>query len=127
MKQKVRNQSTRVVDGGPDYSTFLETNARLRGGDAYESPQANADNLAEGDGYWSVNEATRDVQRKVRLMLEQAKQVLTDRQYNAFVLVDIKKLKIREAAKVMEINFQRVNQLVTRARVKLQGVYSGLD
>jgi RNA polymerase sigma factor (sigma-70 family) len=125
MKQKVRNQSTHIGKSNQDYHAFVARNSA--NGDAPESTQANADTLSEAAGYWHVDDATKEVQRKIRLMLDKAKQVLTDRQYNAFVLVDIKKLKLREAAKVMEINYQRVDQLVTRARIKLQGVYNAID
>jgi DNA-directed RNA polymerase specialized sigma24 family protein len=119
MKQKVKFQNVRDNNGGPDYEAH-NAQAQFEG---TEATQANPDTLLESAAYWHVDEATKEVQARVRLMLERAKQVLTDQQYNAFVLVDLKKLKLRDAAKVMEINYQRVDQLVKRARLKLQKVY----
>lgn len=118
MKLKVKNQGTRVLEGGQDFGTYIENSPKGA------ARQARLDNLSEAAAYYHIDEATQEVQRRVRLMMQKAKQVLTERQYNAFILVDIKKLKLREAAKVMEVNYQRIDQLIKRARLKLQKVYT---
>lgn len=118
MKLKVKNQGTRVIDGGQDFGTYIENSPKGA------ARQARLDNLSEAAAYYHIDEATQEVQRRIRLMMQKAKQVLTERQYNAFILVDIKKLKLREAAKVMEVNYQRIDQLIKRARLKLQKVYT---
>jgi DNA-directed RNA polymerase specialized sigma24 family protein len=126
-KLKIRNQSIRTVDSDVTYADYLRNKETSEGDGAKETYHANPDMLTEAAGYWAVDEATKEVQVKVRLMLEKAKQVLTQQQYNAFVLVDLKKLKLRDAAKVMEVNHARVDQLIKRARLKLQAVYHGLE
>jgi DNA-directed RNA polymerase specialized sigma24 family protein len=125
-KLKVQNQAVRASLDGVTYEEFLQKKNTGDGG-VRESHQANPDSLTEASGYWHVDEATKELQGKVRLMLEKAKQVLTVQQYNAFVLVDLKHLKLRDAAKVMEVNHARVDQLIKRARLKLQAVYNALD
>jgi DNA-directed RNA polymerase specialized sigma24 family protein len=125
-KQKVHFQNIPEAEmSGTDYTTWAANrSAEGRGGHV---PHAEPNELAEGAGYWAVDDATKEIQEKVRLMLQKAKQVLTTQQYNAFVLVDLKKLKLRDAAKVMEVNHARVDQLIKRARLKLQAVYNALD
>lgn len=118
MKLKVKHRGTRVIEGGQDFGTYIENSPK---GAAH---QARLDNLSEAAAYYHIDESTQEVQRRIRLMMQKAKQVLTERQYNAFILVDIKKLKLREAAKVMEVNYQRIDQLIKRARLKLQKVYT---
>jgi DNA-directed RNA polymerase specialized sigma24 family protein len=119
---KVANQPIREIESTMDYGT---QHSMLGLPDGVETSQANPDVLTADEAYWAVSDGTKEIQARVRLMMEKAKQVLTGQQYNAFVLVDLKELKLREAAKVMELTYGRVDQLVKRARLKLQRVYEG--
>jgi len=90
-----------------------------------ETPRANPDSLDESMGMYEIQEADKEVQGRVRKLLDIAKQILTDQQYKVFVLVAVKEPAFteREAAKVMGISRARAHQLWTVAREKLQVAY----
>lgn len=95
-----------------------------------ESDTANGDGRAfnqKGD----IQSLMREVERqeettvRVRKLLALSKQLLTEQQYNVFIMLAVKEphLTEREAAKVLSITPGRVHQLWAKAQKKLQEAY----
>lgn len=125
---KVKKQYLRELGSDQTYDKWLHNPKKHHFGPAGqdgipESAQANPDTLTEDQSYYAIDEATQEVQARVRKMVDMAKQVLTVRQYNAFVLVTLKGLSTVAAARALEVNHQRISQLIAIAHKKLQRVY----
>lgn len=71
-------------------------------------------------------EIENEVTGRVRKLLNLAKQVLTEQQYNVFILTMVKDpaLTYREAGKVLGISFGRVRQHADALRAKLEKAYN---
>lgn len=122
-KKIVRVQETKVVSG-PDYWTKVHNkDQRNAEGDLVENIQANPDQLTEDQGFYAVDEATRETQQRVQKLLRVAKQLLTEQQYKAFDLCLLQCKTVREAARMLKLSPGRVDQLLQKSRHKLQVVY----
>lgn len=71
-------------------------------------------------------EIEAEVTGRVRKLMELAKQILTQQQYNVFILTMVKDpaLTYREAGKVLGISFGRVRQHADTLRAKLERAYN---
>lgn len=94
-------------------------------GELDEHVRANPDSLDQAMSMYEVSEAAKEVQERVRKLLDLAKQILTEQQYNVFVMRAVKEpaLTEREIAKVLSITPGRVHQLWETASKKLQKAY----
>lgn len=90
-----------------------------------ENPRANPDCLDQAMSMYEINESDKEVQGRVRKIIDIAKQILTQQQYNVFILLAVKDpaLTEREAAKALSLSRGRVSHLWKVARVKLQTAY----
>ena len=94
-------------------------------GDLDEHVRANPDSLDQAMSMYEIQEADKEVQDRVRKLLDISKQILTEQQYKVFFLRAVKgpALTEREIAKVLSITPGRVHQLWDAASKKLQKAY----
>jgi|SRR6185312_9960921 len=124
----VKENFDRAVYMKSSYWNHAHKHGRYSPDGTFEEPlRANPNYLDETMDMYSVQAADKEVQARVEKLLKLAKQILTEMQYKAFVLLAVKDpaLTEREAAKVLSISRGRVHQLWTIAREKLQAAYEG--
>jgi len=102
-------------------------NRRNDEGEVLENKHANPDviNDESGNYMYQPDEATKEVQERVHKLLKLSKQILTQQQYNVFVLMAVKEpaLTERETAKALSLSKTRVHTLWNAAREKLKVAY----
>lgn len=124
--KRVKEQPTDSIFSEKRYWDSVKKTTRQGMEEADENPRANPDKLDEAMSMYQVKEAEREVQGRVRKLMELSKQILTQQQYNVFVLMAVKDpaLTERETAKALSITRGRVHQLWVIARNKLEKAYN---
>lgn len=125
--RKVKEQPIRETYSTKKYwDEVAVSRHRNSEGEFEENPRANPDSLDEKMSMYQVKEAEQEVQGRVRKLMELSKQILTQQQYNVFILLAVKDpaLTEREAAKALSITRGRVHQLWAIARAKMEKAYN---
>lgn len=127
MRQRlVKHQQLDDLKTKTRYWDYVRKNNRTNEtGDVVESRRANPDTLSDepGNTFYGVDDASKEVQRRVQKLLAIAKQILTEQQYKVFFFLTERTMTQRQVAKALGISQQRVNVLWTTTREKLQRAY----
>lgn len=128
--QRVKEVTGPKESGSAYWDHVQSQSAPSEDGEHRENVEANPDQMgfkAKGDIQSMILSAehSQEIQARVRKLLDLAKQLLTEQQYNVFVMLAVKEphLTERETAKVLSITPGRVHQLWAKARLKLQRAY----
>lgn len=129
-EQKVTDDARYPGKGSAYWNHVMAQAAPGEDREYHENKEANPDALgftAIGDiqSQMRNDEAKSEVVSRVRMLMDLAKQILTEQQYNVFILTMVKDpaLTLREAGKVLGISFGRVRQLSDMAKAKLARAY----
>lgn len=119
--KKIKEQPDTEVESRETYTDYQK-----KSGYPKENPRANPDSLDDDQGFYAARETENEVKGRVTKLLSLAKQILTEQQYNVFVMIAVKEPHFteREAAKVLNVTPGRVHQLWDAARAKLQKAYT---
>lgn len=127
MRQRlVKHQQLDDIKTKTKYWDFAHRhNRRNETGEILESRRANPDVLSDeaGNTFYGVDDAAKEVQRRVQKLLGIAKQILTVQQYKVFFFLTERTMTERQVAKVLNVSQPRVHALWETAREKLQRAY----
>lgn len=132
VKEKNVSRENRFPNKSSAYWNHVQSQVGLGEEKEYrENVEANPDLITNGpkidiQSQIRNEEHTAEVVERVRALMSLAKQILTEQQYNVFILTMVKDpaLTYREAGKTLGISFGRVRQLADATREKLQKAYT---